>query len=616
MGCVRVSRIVAGTAVALILAVTQDVRAASDAPPAAPASTELSPPSAEPAGAQNPGVTDIGTHPLANLPAADLPVAEKLRELVAGRLDKWVDSKPERAAVEAFYLRRGFAPLWIEKGAPNERTRAAIARLKAADADGLRAQDYPAPDLKGLAGNPEMLAGAELRLTATILTYARHAQAGRIDPARISHNIEYVRPTPDPAAVLVTIADSPHVAKALDGFNPPHDGFRRLKAKLAELRAGSAKSSVNGIPSGAKLKIGMRDSRVPQLRQRLGIRADGTNLTYDAKLAKAVKTFQRRRGMAATGELTQETIDALNGPAAVSGPRRERDIEVILSNMERWRWLPRDLGQNYVMVNVPDYTVKVVRDGATVFRTRIVVGKPETPTPVFSDEMETIIVNPSWSVPDSIAQRQFFPLLRNNPGALARMGIHTVRTRNGIAFRQPPGERNALGRIKFDFPNRFAVYLHDTPQKHLFAQERRAFSSGCMRVENPTEFAEVLLSIAVTGERYTADRLTKMFGKGPRWIKFANRIPVHLTYMNAYVDDDGRLVMREYLYRLDSRVQAALNGEKIQVAAAAAPAVRRPARTAYRPARTSRPVVADRYGAWPYQPYAQPSYSYFGPQYR
>jgi murein L,D-transpeptidase YcbB/YkuD len=563
MRSVCISRIVAGTAVALILAVTPGgVRASSETPPDAPASTGIGLPSAEPAPADaaQPGVADTGKVPLANLAAADLPIAEKLRELVAGRLDKWVDRKPERAAVEAFYAGRGFAPLWIENGAPNERARAAVARLKAADADGLNAADYPTPDLTGAGGNPEILAQAELRLTATVLVYARHAQAGRLDPARISHNIEYVRPTPDPAAVLETIVSSQNVARTLDGFNPPHDGFRRLKAKLAEARAGSGQSAADRPPSGASRKGGKREPRVPQLS-------------------------------------------------------RDREIAVILSNMERWRWLPRDLGRNYVMVNVPDYTVKVVRDGATVFRTRIVVGKPETPTPVFSDEMETIIVNPAWSVPESIARRQYYHLLRS-PGALARLGLYTVRTRNGIAFRQPPGERNALGRIKFDFPNRFDVYLHDTPQKHLFAHERRAYSSGCMRVQNATQFAEVLLSIALTGERYTADRITNMFGKGSRWIKFANRIPVHLTYMNAYVDDDGKLVVREDIYRLDSRVYAALNGESIQVASKPAatkpPAVRRQVRTV-RTARTVRPAVAVRNVA-PHM--AEPSYFFFGPQFR
>jgi len=244
-----------------------------------------------------------------------------------------------------------------------------------------------------------------------------------------------------------------------------------------------------------------------------------------------------------------------------------------------------------------------------------VVGKPQTPTPVFSDEMETIIVNPAWSVPESIARRQYYSLLRS-PGALARLGLYTVRTRNGIAFRQPPGERNALGRIKFDFPNRFDVYLHDTPQKHLFAHERRAYSSGCMRVQNATQFAEVLLSIALPGERYTADRLTSMFGKGSRWIKFANRIPVHLTYMNAYVDDDGKLVVREDLYQLDSRVHAALNGESIRVASKPAatkpPAVRRQVRTV-RTARTVRPAVAVRNVA---PQMAEPSFFFFGPQFR
>ena len=338
----------------------------------------------------------------------------------------------------------------------------------------------------------------------------------------------------------------------------------RLKAKLAELRGRSGETETVQIPHGKVLRVQkkpMEDPRVPLLRERLHLPTDGTNAQYDAQIADAVKEFQKHKGLAASGVLEKATVDALNGRS------RNRDIDAIISNMERWRWLPRDLGKAYVMVNVPDFSLKTVHNGTTVFKTRIVVGKPATPSPSFSAQIENILVNPTWHVPESIIYGEYLPALAQDPGVLARMGLVVERGADGrIAIRQPPGERNALGRIKFNFPNRFHVYLHDTPDKKLFEHEKRAFSHGCMRVQNPAQFGEVLASIAIPQERYTAERLTRMFGGGEQWLKFKAPIPVHLTYMNAYVDEHGKLVVREDLYGYDGRVQAALRGEYIAIA--------------------------------------------------
>jgi murein L,D-transpeptidase YcbB/YkuD len=220
------------------------------------------------------------------------------------------------------------------------------------------------------------------------------------------------------------------------------------------------------------------------------------------------------------------------------------------------------------MVNVPDFTLKVVDDHKTLFHTRIVVGKPNTPSPSFSAAIENILVNPTWHVPQSIIYNEYLPALEQDPGVLTRMGLVMDRAADGsISIRQPPSERNALGRIKFNFPNRYQVYLHDTPDKKLFAQERRAYSHGCMRVQNPTQFGEVLLSLAQPPElRYSADRLQRMFGSGEQWLNFKKKIPVHVTYMNAYVDDAGKLVVREDLYGYDARVRSALRGEYMAIA--------------------------------------------------
>jgi murein L,D-transpeptidase YcbB/YkuD len=252
--------------------------------------------------------------------------------------------------------------------------------------------------------------------------------------------------------------------------------------------------------------------------------------------------------------------------------------------MERWRWMPRDLGKVYVMVNIPDYTLKVVRDSQMVWTTRIVVGKPgDLATPITSAFMTHITVNPTWNVPPSIIQNEYLPALQQDPDAMERIGLKLTRNPDGtIHIYQPPGDRNALGRIRFNFPNKFLVYQHDTPDKHLFAQEKRAYSHGCMRVLDPVKYAEVLLSIALPKEGYTQDRIRKMFGPGEVDIRLPNQIPVHLTYQTAFVDDAGKLQIRDDVYGRDARILAILKSSERRVADIAVE--RRPATTINREA--------------------------------
>jgi murein L,D-transpeptidase YcbB/YkuD len=219
------------------------------------------------------------------------------------------------------------------------------------------------------------------------------------------------------------------------------------------------------------------------------------------------------------------------------------------------------------MVNIPDYTLKVVRDHSIQWRTKIVAGKPQTPTPLASATMETVVVNPSWFVPQSIIQNELLPLYANDPNIFDRMGLEVKRGPDGhINVVQPPGAANALGRIKFNFPNKFQVYLHDTPEKRLFAQEKRAFSHGCMRVENPTKFGEVMLSLAMSGPTPTSNQLDAMFGHEEKTYKLMQRPQVHLTYQTAFVDEGGKLVVRDDIYGFDARINAILRSDERRVA--------------------------------------------------
>jgi murein L,D-transpeptidase YcbB/YkuD len=490
------------------------------------------------------------------------PVADKLRELLTARTDRIFDRKKERDAASAFYTARGFAPLWSDNGALTDRGKAAIAYLKQVDTEGLDPADYATPQFRANA-DPAALAEAELKLTNAVLAFARHAQNGRVHFSRIAADIHYNLVALEPADVLARLAGGEDAGRVLASLNPQHEGYKALKAKLAEARGKSADAGPARIPGGKLLKVGMEDARVPLVRERLGVPA-ADNEIYDKPLSDAVKKFQSQRKLAASGQLNNSTIDAINGP------RRDRDADIILANMERWRWLPRELGKAYVMVNVPDYTLKVVNNGQTVWTTKIVVGKPgNLATPMLTETMKFITVNPTWNVPPSIIQNEYMPALREDPQAMERIGLKVRTNPDGtIHIYQPPGDRNALGRIRFNFPNKFLVYQHDTPDKQLFAHDKRAYSHGCMRVENPLKYAEVLLGIVLPKEGYTQERLRKMFGTAEQDIQFPEpmRPVVHLTYQTAFVDEHGKLQIRDDVYGRDARVLAALKGDERRIA--------------------------------------------------
>ena len=304
--------------------------------------------------------------------------------------------------------------------------------------------------------------------------------------------------------------------------------------------------------------------RKPQCRMRgylscarsLALPGEASDLVYDAKLAAAVKKFQQANELPATGTLDARTIKQLNAP--VGG----RQTELIIANMERWRWYPRDLGPDHVVVNQPDFTLKVMHNGAQVWTTKVVIGdpSPSKQTPLLSETMKSITINPTWNVPPSIVYGEYLPALARDPTVLARMGLVVSYGRDGsvVNIAQPPGGNSVLGRIRFNFPNRFLVYQHDTNEKFMFANDVRAQSHGCMRIYDPPKYAEVLLNLAKPNERWTVDRVTRMFGGGEQDIALpANSIWVHLTYQSAFVDDAGKLQVRRDMYNLDGRTIAA-----------------------------------------------------------
>ena len=458
---------------------------------------------------------NVVSDPLASLDSADRAVAEKIRDLLAAKSDAIFPSKSERMAVESFYQNRTLAPLWLERGVANARATAVIARLKDADADGLDVSDYRTPNFAGL--GPDALAEADLKLTQTVLTFARHLQAGRFPYKRVSqNNIQLPQAPPEPAAILAKIVSAADAGKALDEFSPPHEAYQKLKVKLAEMRA---------KPAGARPEVG-----------------DGPVLEH------------------ATGNLDARTVKELNGPI------RDKQIDLVIANMERWRWYPRDLGATNVIVNQPDFTLKVMHNGSQIWTTRIVIGDPSPAkqTPLLSETMKSVTVNPTWNVPPSIMYNEYMPALARDPTVLARMGLNVSYEPDGsLHVSQPPGGASVLGRLRFNFPNRFLVYQHDTNERFMFAREVRAYSHGCMRVQDPAKYAEVLLNIARPSEHWTIEKVKRMFGGGEQDIQLQSaQIWVHLTYQSAFVDDNGKLQVRPDVYNLDSRTLAAIKSER------------------------------------------------------
>jgi murein L,D-transpeptidase YcbB/YkuD len=523
------------------------------APAATPPAAAAAAPAAEPVKAAS------------NVPPADQPVADKLREMLGAKSLRYFDRKAERAAVEKFYTAREYAPVWTQAGALTAGAKGVIARLKDAATEGMNAADYPVPDFAA-ATTPDALAEAELKLTASMLDYARQAQSGRMHWSQVSGDILYPEHPTDPAEVLANVTAAKDASVALAGYNPPHKLYKELKAKLAELR-GQGDGPVMQIAEGAPLAfkaatkkqpaVAPEDPRVPQLRAKLGITENPDDTHYDAKVAEAVRKFQASADLKRTGVLDNKTVKAINSP------KRDRQIDTVIVNMERWRWLPRQLGvaslnNAYVILNIPDFTLKVMQGGAPVWTTRVVTGKPGShATPMLTETMKFITVNPTWNVPPSIIYNEYLPALQQDPTVLQRMGLRLERARDGsIHISQPPGEANALGRIRFNFPNKFLVYQHDTPDKHLFAKEERAFSHGCMRVQNPDQYAATILNIVMPNDKYTPEKIRSMYGRSEIDLKFPTPLPVNITYQTAFVDDAGKLQLRKDLYGRDAQMLA------------------------------------------------------------
>ena len=489
-------------------------------------------------------------------------------------------------AIEKFYEQHGNLPVWVDAQGFNSKAKQVIAEIKRGGDWGLFPADYAVGDTgQGPLSNAK-LAEAELAMTRAAVRYAHDAHVGRFEPQRISELIDLMSTPPNATAVLAGLTDASNPGAFLASFNPHHPEFERLRQKYLELRGNNSELASQRIPDGPRLRPGDSSADIPLIRARLRVfaPANGNPETYDEVLAVAVKDFEDKYGFRNDGVITSALRRVLN-QAQQAQPAKGAQVEKLLANMERWRWLPEDLGGTYIFDNIPEYMTRVVKDGQVIHQARIVVGKPDTPTPIFSNSMKYVEFHPFWKLPDSIKVKEILPSIANSgSGAIARRGLKmsyqgkevnpatvnfgTTDIRAYEIF-QPPGPGNALGDVKFMFPNHYDVYMHDTPSKDLFADSVRAFSHGCMRVQNPQKFAEVVMGEA---NGWSNDRLKQQFADATnQQVPLDHPLPVHVTYFTVRAAADGQLTFIDDVYGHDRRVTFALAGKWNQVSKQLAP---------------------------------------------
>lgn len=495
---------------------------------------------------------------------------------VAGGAVLTASGKPvEIEPLRAFYEQRAFAPVWVDSRGLTPQGQALLRVFDSAGRDGLVPADYDPGTSARAGGDAAHLAATEITLSAALLRYATDIRRGRAVPETMDEN-QRIAPRPiDPALVLAGAASAADTDAYLALLAPADPFYLGLRQALDRYTAIAAAGGWPTIAPGGKLAVGVADSRVPSLRRRLQLTGDlaadplGANSNrFDDSLRQAVRRFQQRHGLSETGEVNAATLRALNVPVSTR-------IGQILINLERARWLPEDLGDPYVLVNMAAFELNVVEAGKSMLEMRVVVGERDKETPIFSDEISYIEINPYWNVPKSIAYKEKLPQLRRNPYALNSQNIRVFAPGGGAIdpgtvnwaavgqnfpyrLRQDPGPKNALGRIKFMFPNPYDVYMHDTPSRALFKRQVRAFSHGCIRVEKPMELAEFLL-----GSGWPRTRIERAIASGKNTpIMLARPVPVHLVYLTAWVDAEGVVQFRDDLYNRDARLVAALDGTR------------------------------------------------------
>lgn len=491
-------------------------------------------------------------------------------------------------ALPMFYVRRLYAPAWSNFAGPIPQAESLLTVLERADREGLRPEDYHLNKIRVLLSGIRSarlrrdsigvgrLADLDFLLTDAFLVYGTHLLMGRVDPITIDAEWHASLRDVDMTRVLDQALADGQIGAHLYGLLPNQKGYFRLREALAVYRRIAAAGGWPIVPSGPKMDTSSRGERVVLLRNRLLLEgydagdAMDTIGVYDDRLLNAVTEFQQRNGLDADGKVGPKTLAAINIPA------RDR-INQIIINLERWRWLPRDLGRRHILINIANFELGVVENDSVALAMHVIVGKTYRRTPVFSGTMTYLVFSPYWNIPRNIAVSDILPEIKKNPEYLASQNMRIFRgwridmqeidpatiawdtlTADNFHYRirQEPGPKNALGGVKFMFPNEFNVYLHDTPLRDLFARSARGFSSGCIRIQKPLELAEYVLR---DNQTWKNDQILAAMTSGrEKIVKLPHPIPVHLLYWTAGVGSDGSVWFRDDIYNRDRALYDAL----------------------------------------------------------
>jgi murein L,D-transpeptidase YcbB/YkuD len=490
--------------------------------------------------------------------------------------------------VLTFYAARNFTPAFYDAAGIRPEVPILIDTIRHADGEGLQKSAYPLGLIDQLMAEaiyraasgsrlfPQEGAIFDMALTTAFFLHAAYLSEGQLATEAIHENWRFEKPPLDMAGLLENALNENLFESLLKSLAPPHEGYRRLKAAMLTYDTIRQAGGWPAIAGGSKLKKGDQGNRVLDLRRRLIISGDllawGTMVDdrFDDVLEAAVRRFQQRHGLAPDGIVGAASLAALNVPVE----ERLRKIKV---NLERFRWLPRFMGQRYIAVNIPAYELEVVENGSVLQRMRVVVGKTERPTPVLAGKITYLELNPYWHIPPTIARTDILPKAQEDPDYLVRQRIRVFENWQDRAaeidpltidwnriqpahfpykLRQEPAPFNSLGRVKFMFPNQMSIYLHDTPARELFHRDARNFSSGCVRLEKPKELADYLLK---SDPSWNPEKLNAALQAAqPRIVLLKDPIAVYLLYWTAWVDPDQGLQFREDIYDKDDTLAQAL----------------------------------------------------------
>ena len=497
-------------------------------------------------------------------------LSKPLSVQLASEEAEWAEKQLAWAQLREFYA-PDYLPIWLDETGPTARAEQWWHTLQAAESEGLEPERY---NLKSIsqywnATEPQQKVWLELLLTDAFFHYSTHVRAGRLKPRVLDPDWHLNAPEVDPVVLLRKTLAVQDISSVLATLPPPHAGYKRLREVLAQYRQLAGKSHWPVIPAKPKLYWGMWHNNILLLRRRLILTGDLSARHveeprfFDQSLKEGVERFQRRHGLKVDGIVGAGTIQRLNTPLS-------EYIKQIKLNMERWRWLPRKLGERYILVNTASYQLHVVDHEKPRLAMRVITGTTDRPTPVVGGQINNLIINPYWYIPKKIAVEDLLPKQQTNPNFFSRNRIRVLDGREPAAkelnpkgidwrkltpdnfpytLRQDPGPGNSLGNIKFPFLNSFAIYLHDTPQRHLFGYNKRAFSSGCVRVEEPMQLASYLLN----GEQgWTLDKLQEKIDTGETLtVRLPKPIPIYLVYWTVWVGADNAVYFQKDIYDRD-----------------------------------------------------------------